>query len=195
MFAKALLRSPQNPYVRIMLGEAELATGDGAGALRTIRPLADSALAGPRELDLAMRAGRAAHDPAGDAYAARLASPAFKASQAALGEAHAALARQDWAAAITAVQRVPGADSDAEAQKLLAFALGKAGRADEAIAHADRALELAPRNPDMLHLAGLVRLEAGRDREAMQRMLKQASEADPANRLFRAELVRSGAAR
>ncbi|WP_225007931.1 tetratricopeptide repeat protein [Novosphingobium percolationis] len=195
IFAKALLLSPQNPFARIMLGEAELATGDGAGALRTIRPLADSALAGPRELDLAMRAGRAAHDPAGDAYAARLASPAFKAAQAALGEARAALGRQDWAGAMAAVQRVPGADGDAEAQKLLAFAASKAGRADEALAHADRALELSPRNPDMIHLAGLVRLEAGRDHEAMVRLLKQASEADPANRLFRADLVRAGAAR
>lgn len=195
IFAKALLLSPQNPYARIMLGEAELATGDAAGALRTIRPLADSALASPRELDLAMRAGRAAGDPAGESYAARLASPAFKASQAALGEARAAMARQDWAGAMAAVQRVPGADGDAEAQKLLAFAASKAGRADEAIAHADRALALAPRNPDMVHLAGLVRLEAGRDREAMVRLLTQASEADPANRLFRADLVRADARR
>ncbi|WP_225207145.1 tetratricopeptide repeat protein [Novosphingobium huizhouense] len=194
MFAKALLLSPQNPYARIMLGEAQLATGDGAGALRTIRPLADAVTAGPRELDLAVRAARAANDPAAGSYAARLASPAYKADQQALGAASAALARQDWAGAIAAVQRIGGYDSDAEALKLLAFACSKAGRADEAIAHADRALALAPHNPDMIHLAGLVRLEAGRDREAMVRLLKQASEADPANRLFRADLVRSGAA-
>lgn len=194
IFAKAALLSPQNPYVRIMLGESELATGDGAGALRTIRPLADGVTAGPRELDLALRAARAANDPAAAQYAARLSSPAFKAGQQALGEANAALMRQDWAGAIAAVQRIPGYENDADAQKLIAFACSKAGRADEAIAHADRALELAPRNPDMIHLAGLVRLEAGRDREVMVRLLKQASEADPANRLFRADLVRSGTA-
>lgn len=194
MFAKAVLLSPQNPYVRIMLGEAQLATGDGAGALRTIRPLADTATAGPRELDLAMRAARAANDPVAGSYAARLASPAYKAGQQALGEAGAALARQDWTGAIAAVQRIAGFENDAQAQKLLAFAFSKAGRGDEAIQHADRALMIAPHNPDMIHLAGLVRLEAGRDREVMVRLLKQASEADPANRLFRADLVRSGAA-
>jgi Tfp pilus assembly protein PilF len=41
MFARALLLSPQNPYSRMMLAEAQLATGDAETALRTIRPLSD----------------------------------------------------------------------------------------------------------------------------------------------------------
>ncbi|MFX8945968.1 tetratricopeptide repeat protein, partial [Acinetobacter baumannii] len=72
IFAQALLLSPQNPYSRLMLAEAQLATGDAATALRTIRPLSDSVLAGPREIDLALRAAQAAEDPSATALAARL---------------------------------------------------------------------------------------------------------------------------
>jgi hypothetical protein len=61
------------------------------------------------------------------------------------------------------------------------------------MAEADRALLLAPRDPDMLHLAGLVRLNAGQDLAAAQQLLQGALDADPANRLFRADLARAQA--
>ncbi|MCW1381833.1 tetratricopeptide repeat protein [Novosphingobium sp. KCTC 2891] len=195
IFAKALLLSPQNPYVRIMLAEAQLATGEAASALRTVMPLSDAALAGPRELDLAVRAATAAGDPAAGALKARLQSAAFQASQQAGAQGRAAMARQDWAGAIAALRQVTGFDGDAEVLKMLAFASSNAGQHDEAIAYADRALALAPRNPDMIHIAGLVRLNAGRSDDATMRLLKDASEADPANRLFRADLARGGALR
>ncbi|MEL4474615.1 tetratricopeptide repeat protein, partial [Shewanella algae] len=73
----------------------------------------------------------------------------------------------------------------------LAQAASGLGRHDEAIGYADRALTFAPRNPDMLHMAGLTRLNAGRDHYQAIRLIEQASELDPANPLFHADLARA----
>lgn len=191
LFAKALLLSPQNPYSRIMLAEAQLAVGDARTALRTVQPLADSALAGERELDLAVRAAKAANDPAAGALLARLQSGAFKASQQLIGAGQAALTRQDWQAALAAYGQLPGHENDPEVLRRMALAASRAGQADAAIGYADRALEISPRNADMMHMAALVRLDAGRDRDLMLRLMKQASELDPANRVYRADLARA----
>lgn len=191
IFAKALLLSAQNPYARLMLSEAQLATGDGATALRTVRPLADSVLAGQRELELAVRAAKAANDHTAAGLETRLRSPQLPELQKLAGAGQAALARRDWPAAIDAYRRIPGFDSDAEVLKRLAFASSQAGRNDDAIAFADRALSREPRNADMLHIAGLARMNAGRDREAAKRLMEQASQLDPANKLFRADLARA----
>lgn len=194
MFAKALLLSPQNPYARLMLAEAQLATGDAVNALRTVAPLSDSVLAGPRELDLASRAAQAAGDPSAPALGARLRAPQLKSSQKLAAAGQAAITRQDWNAALAAYRQIPGYENDGEVLRRLAAAAARAGQAEAAIGYADRALSLAPRNADMLHMAGLVRLETGRDRDQMLRLMKQASELDPANRLFRADLARAGTA-
>lgn len=191
LFAKALSLSPQNPYARLMLAEAQLATGDGQSAFRTVRPLADSVLAGERELDLAVRAATAARDPALPALQARLHSPQLPELQRQAGAAQAALARHDWTGALAAYGAMPGHDNDAEVLKRMAFASTSAGRHAEAIALADRALLIAPRNPDMLHIAGLARLNAGQDRATAARLMQQAVELDPANRLLRADLARA----
>ena len=193
MFAQALLLSPQNPYARLMLAEAQLAVGDGASALRTVQPLSDSVLAGQRELDLAVRAAQAANDPSADALAARLRSPALKANEQLARTGQAALARQDWQAALTAFGKIPGHENDAEVLRRMALAASRAGQADAALGYADRALSLAPRNADMMHTAALVRLEAGRDRDQMLRLMKEANRLDPVNRLFRADLARAAA--
>lgn len=194
MFAQALLLSSQNPFARLMLAEAQLAVGDAAGALRTLRPLSDSVLAGQRELDLAVRAARASNDPAAGALLARLQAPQLKRNEQLAAAAQAALMRQDWKAALAAYVQIPGYDGDAEVLRRMATAAIKTGDADGALRQADKALELAPRNPDMLHTAALVRLESGRDRDAMLRLMKEASRLDPANRLFRADLARAQAA-
>lgn len=194
MFAQALLLSPQNPYSRLMLAEAQLAVGDAAGALRTLRPLSDSVLAGQRELDLAVRAARAANDPAAGALLVRLQDPQTKRNEQLAAAAQAALQQQDWKAALAAYAQIPGHDGDAEVLRRMATAAIRLGDADGALRQADKALELAPRNPDMLHTAALARLEAGRDRDTMLRLMKEASRLDPANRLFRADLARAQAA-
>ncbi|WP_353226890.1 tetratricopeptide repeat protein [Novosphingobium sp.] len=192
IFQKALLLSQQNPYARLMLAKCDLAVGDGSGAMQTIRPLADSVLAGEQELDVAIRAATMAHDPALPGYQQRRASPQLAMIAATAGAATAAMGRRDWAAALAALRTIPGADRDPEVLKRLALAASNLGQADAALAYADHALELDPRNPDMLHIAGLVRINAGRDRGLAQSLLRQALERDPANRLFRADLARAG---
>ncbi|EGD58827.1 TPR repeat-containing protein [Novosphingobium nitrogenifigens DSM 19370] len=191
IYAKALLLSPQNPYARLMLAESQLAAGASADALRTVRPLADSVLAGQRELDLAVRAAQAASDPVAGAYAARLHSPQLAVNSALSGRAMAALARRDWPAVIEAYRAIPGYDNDAEVLKRMAEAETGLGRHDEAIATADKALLLDPRNPDMLHMAGLVRLNAGRERDMAQSLMRKALELDPSNRIFKADYARA----
>lgn len=100
--------------------------------------------------------------------------------------------RSDWRAAISAFRQLPGYESDAEVLKRLALASSKAGQHGEAVAYADKALALAPRNADMPHIAGLVRLEAGQDADQARRLMAQAVQLDPSNRLFRADLGRAG---
>lgn len=194
MFAQALLLSPQNPYARLMLAEAQLAVGDARTALRTVQPLSDSVLAGERELDLALRAAQAAHDPAAAALQARLQSPALKASQQLAGAGQAAMVRQDWPAVLAAFGRIPGHENDPEVLRRMALAALRTGQGAVALAYADRALELAPRNADNMHMAALVRLEQGRDRDQMMRLMQEAARLDPANRVFRADLARAASA-
>lgn len=191
MFAQALLLSPQNPYARLMLAEAQLAVGDARTALRTVQPLSDSVLAGERELDLALRAAKAARDPSASALQARLQSPALKANLQRASAGQAALVRQDWAAALAAFGQIPGHENDAEVLRRMALAALRSGQAAVALGYADRALEIAPRNADNLHMAALVRLEQGTDRDQMLRLMKQASQLDPANWVIRADLARA----
>jgi tetratricopeptide (TPR) repeat protein len=126
--------------------------------------------------------------------AARLQSPQLKLNQQFAATGQAAFNRQDWKAALAAYGQIPGHENDAEVLRRMAAAAVRTGDTDAAIGYADRALAMAPRNADMLHTAALVRLEAGRDREQMLRLMREASHLDPANRLFRADLARAVAA-
>lgn len=190
MFNRALAIAPQNPYARLMLSEAQLATGDAAAAHATVAPLANSILAGEQELDLGRRAAAAAGYPDAAGYAARLASGSWKQVQAINAEGLAAVSRRDWSAAVSAWQRIGGTD-DAEIQRRLAYALHRAGRSSEALAAADRMLALQPDNPDSLYLAGLVRTESGLDRVRGVALLEQASQRQPGNWRYREALAKA----
>jgi tetratricopeptide (TPR) repeat protein len=189
---KALSLSPQNPRIRLMLAQCDLDLGDGAGALHTVRPLADSVLARPPELDVAIRAAAMAHDPAQDGWTARRQSPQLAAINAGADQAMAAMARRDWAGALAAFHAIPGSDKDGETLKLMALAASRLGQGSVAMAYADRALTLDPANPDMLHMAGVVRVNAGVDGDQARSLLRQALERDPTNALFRADYARAG---
>lgn len=193
IFARALLLSPQNPYARMMLAEAQLAGDDAVNALKTVQPLADSLLAGPRELELAQRAARAAGDPRANALAQRMRSARFDDNQRLARTGEAAMVRRDWPGAIEAYRALLAQGDDGEVFKRLALACSNAGRHREAIAYADRALATAPRDPDMVHAAGLVRLNAGEDLATARQLLRRASDSEPGNALFRADLARAGA--
>ena len=93
---------------------------------------------------------------------------------------------------MTAWQGVPGTGEDAQALKMMALTASRLGQGDAAIGYADRAMTLDSANPDILYMAGVVRLNAGRDHDAARSLLHQALERDPTNRLFRADYARAG---
>lgn len=189
---QALSLSPQNQQIRMKLAECELDLGDGPGALRTIRPVADSVLAGKPELDLAIRAANMAQDASLPGYVARRNSPLLDGIIGRCKQAMAAMQRRDWATALATWRTIAGVGDDPQALKLMALMASKSGQGDVAIGYADRALTLDSSNPDMLYMAGVVRLNAGRDHDAARSLLRQALERDPTNRLFRADYARAG---
>lgn len=194
IFQRVLLVSPINPYARLRLGEAQLATGDPAAAWTTLKPLVSSFLVGKPELELAEKAARDAGDPAADGLRARINSPQFAQIQKLVEEGNRALFRRDWAVAANAFSQLSTMGDDAEIYKRLAQALSGLGRHDEAIAAADKALVLQPDNSDMQHMAGYVRTNAGRDLAHGIELLKQAFSADPANLTYMGTLAKALAA-
>lgn len=194
LFQRALSASPQNPFARLMLAEAQLATGDGRAALATVQPLADSPAAGERELELAERAARAAGLPEAGNYAQRRVSGAAADNRRLAAQGASAYARGDWPTAVAAYAALKGAGEDPEVLRRLALAAARAGQADLAIGSADRALTLRPTSADMLYAAGLTRTLTGRERDRGIAYLAAAAKADPSNALFRASLARARAA-
>ncbi|MDT0507871.1 tetratricopeptide repeat protein [Novosphingobium sp. MMS21-SN21R] len=190
LFQRALTRSPNNPYSRLMLAQAQLATGDGAAAYATVRPLSDSVLAGPRELELAEKAARAMGSPDADRLRLRLATARNSAAQGLTAKGQAALAREDWIAATDAYGQLAQLGDDADVLKRLAMALSHAGQAEQAMVAADRAKALRPDDPDTVYIAGYVRLAGGKDRMTGLALLRQACEAAPDNAMFRRSLAR-----
>lgn len=189
---QALTASPQNPKVRVMLAQCDIDLGDGISALRAVRPVADSVLAGQGELDLAIRAAQVAHDPVLATYVARRNSPQLAALSASAASALAAIDRRDWTSALTTLRAIPASDADPQALKLMALAASRLGQASIAIGYADHALALDAADPDLLHMAGVVRLNAGVDLAGAKSLLHRALERDPTNRLFRADYARTG---
>lgn len=194
LFNRALLASPQNPYSRLMLAEAQLETGDGVDALDTIAPLANSVLAGERELQLALRAARSIDDPSATDYAARLEAGQWRKAQDVNAAGLAAVARQDWGAAINAWQQLDAPGSDPEIQRRLVFALSRASRHADAVARADRLLALQPDNPDAVYLAGLARTAGGIEAAKGLTLLEKAVRQQPDNWQFRQALAKARAA-
>ncbi len=190
MFQRALGRSPNNPYSRLMLAQSQLATGDAAAAYATVRPLSDSMLAGEEELDVAEKAARAMGSADADALKARLAAVRTSQTVALNNKGRAAIAREDWNGAIDAYGQLAQMGKDAEVMKRLALALSHAGRTDEAIVAADQARVLRPDDPDMTYMAGYVRAVGGRDRATALGLLQQARDKDPGNAVFQRSLAR-----
>lgn len=190
LFQRALSRSPNNPYSRLMLAQAQMATGDAAAAYATVRPLSDSLIAGEDELDVAEKAARAMGSPDADALKGRLAAVRTSQSVELNRKGRAAIASEDWNGAIAAYGQLAQMGKDAEVLKRLSLALSHAGRVDEAIAAADEARTLRPEDPDMTYMAGYVRAVGGKDRATALSLLKQASDTDPGNAVFKRSLAR-----
>lgn len=193
LFSRAVSLSPQNPYARLMLAEAQLATGDGRAAFETVRPLAEASDASDRALDLAERAARAAALPEAAAIAARRASPVAAENRRLSQQGLTAFARGDWAGAASAYAALNARGENPEVLRMYALSASEAGQHDAAVAAADRALALRPDNPDMLYTAGVTRLNARRDSARALELLQAALSADPRNLVYRVAVARAGA--
>jgi len=194
LFNRAVLALPGNPYARMMLGEAQLATGDNAGAWQTLKPLAIGTLARPEVLERAAKAARAVGAPEAAALEARLQPERVKASMALIEKGQGAVVRQDWPTVLAVYGKLAQQGEDAEVFKYLALAHSRLGHGPDALRYADRASALAPNNPDYLYLAGVVRLDAGSDLVGARRYLEAASSIDPDNALILRALNKAKAA-
>ena len=191
LFSRALSVSPQNPYARLMLAEAQLATGDARSAFQTVLPLAQASDAPDEALDLAERAARAARLPETAAIAARRASPELAANRRLSATGLAAYAAGDWNAATRAFAALNARGEDAEVLRLYELSASHAGQHDAAVQAADHALALRPGNPDMLYTAGVARLNAKREPPRAVQLLQAALAADPRNLIYRTALARA----
>ena len=186
MFMKALQAQPQNRFVRMMLCEAQLATGDPAGAFETMQPAIAGPFAGRRELELAAKAAKAAQNPAAAQLAARIASPLFAEQERLTNQAQGAELRGDNVQALALYQRLAQFGSDSELARRMALAASKAGQHDLAIATADKALAVDPDNAELNYVAALTRVTAGRDRARAQALIERALSFDSRNVQYRA---------
>lgn len=194
LFNRAVLVLPGNPYSRMMLGEAQLSSGDAEGAWATLKPLAASTLARPELLESAAKAARAADAPEADSLAARLDPAKLKATAALVSQGDAAVMHKDWPVVLAVYGKLLLQGEDPEVLKRLALASSNLGRVPEAMRYADRALAVSPQNPDYLYLAGLVRLNGKTDLSAARRLLEAAAAGDPRNTVIAADLERAKAA-
>lgn len=194
LFSKAVIVEPGNRYARMMLGEAQLATGDARAALATLRPLAEGVFANPRELELAAKAATAAGDPLGAQLTARLQSAEFKRQGQLVGQGLAATAQGNWRAALQAWQGLQAYGEDAELLRRIAYSASMTGQHALAVSSADKALALRLGDGELLNLAGVVRLAQGGDLAAAVALLEAAFKADPDNAQFRADLAKAKAA-
>ncbi|MBH0113110.1 tetratricopeptide repeat protein [Novosphingobium sp. YJ-S2-02] len=194
LFKRAVLALPGNPYAQLMLGEAELEAGNAAQAWQTLEPLAMGTLADDEEIEAGMRAARAAGAPEAKALAARLDPAKRKAEVALVDEGQAALMQQDWSKVRDVYAQLLTRGEDGEVLRRLAMASAALGDHDAAIGYADRALGRARDNPEFLFMAGMVRLEAGRDLASARRLIESAARADPGNAEIARALEKANAA-
>lgn len=194
ILSKALLIEPANRYARMMLGEAQLATGDARSALVTLRPLVGGVFVYPREVELAERAAAAAGDPLGAELRARRESGEFRRRSVLIEQGLAATARANWPAALEAWRQLQTLGEDAELLRRIADCASLSGAHTMAIASADKAMTLQPGDAELLHLAGAVRLAAGLELARARTLLEAAAELAPANPQFRAALAKARSA-
>ncbi|HUD29431.1 MAG TPA: tetratricopeptide repeat protein [Novosphingobium sp.] len=194
IFRRAALVLPGNPYSRLMLGEAQMATGDAQGAWKTLAPLAASTLARPEVLERTAQAARAVRAPEASSLQSRLEPARMKATMALVEQGENALAGQDWKTAAMVYGQLLERGEDPEVLKRLALAKSRSGDPKAAIAYADRALDIDPDNADYLYTAGMARLAAGTDLGGARRLLEAAAAIDPRNRAIARELAKAKAA-
>ena len=193
MFNRAVLALPGNPYAKMMLGEAQLASGDAESAWATLKPLAMSTLAPPPIIESGAKAAKAVGAPEAASLEARMEPSRLKPTMALVEKGNLAVMHQDWPQVLRVFSKLLEKGEDPEVLKRLALATSNLGRPQEAIGYADRALAKSPTNPDYLYLAGLVRLNAGLDLVRARNLLQSAASADPRNTVIARDLKKAEA--
>ncbi|MEE4450371.1 tetratricopeptide repeat protein [Novosphingobium resinovorum] len=194
IFRRAALVLPGNPYSRMMLGEAQIATGDRQGAWATLAPLAASTLARPEVLERAEQAARGVGAPEAEELQARLDPVSLKETMALVQQGENALAAQRWATAATVYERLLARGEDPEVLKRLAIAETGLGDHAAAIGHADKAVSLNRGSADYLYVAALARISARREPAEVRRLLEAAAAIDPRNQAIARDLRKAKAA-
>ena len=183
--------TPGNREAVRLLAEAQLAGGDAAGAVTTLRPLADQPAARSDELALMATAAQAVGDPAAGNYAARSKRPAPQTLGQDLTDADAAMRAGNWAGAAQSYDRLLAATDGKNIIVLnnMAYAQLMLANFDKAEAFAGRALKLAPDNPSVLDTAGWAQFRSGRNLAEARKLLRRAAQLAPQNATIRAHLA------
>lgn len=168
---------------RRLLAHAQLASGDAAAAYATIEPLANSALGNAQDLALYSKSAKASGRPAALAGALQKSAPAERIARL-LAAGDKALGSKDWRAAISSYEELRGYTSDSNAMVLnnLAYAYGKAGQVNKAIALAEKAHHLAPGQASVKDTLGWLLVNSGQNRKRGIVLLEEAVKLAPANR-------------
>lgn len=175
-------RSPQPVEPRRTLARAQLAVENARGAFDTIRPLATSADGTTQDLALYAQAAR----QSGQAHLideALAKAPPEERVATLLARADAHLRAGRWRAAITAYEQLRGWTGDSNALVLnnLAYAKSRVGEAEDALAIALTALDLAPNHPSVMDTAGWLMVLTDSDRARGLNLLERAARLAPGN--------------
>ncbi len=174
---------PGNRNARQYLAEAQLASGDPTGALKTLNIIVQRPDATPQELTVAAEAARQAGDPAAGGYAARAKLPAPEWVGSELAKADAALQAGRWKDAAAAYENISQRSRNPNAMVLnnYAYAAGQMGETKKALELALQALKLDPKNPSIMDTAGWLLVSTGSDKDRGVKLLREAAKLDPDN--------------
>lgn len=175
-------RTPDQAEARRVLARAQLAVGEAGNAFETIAPLATSPEGTPRDLAVYAEAARQSGQ-VGKIDQALAEAPPEERVATLLAQADAHMRAERWRAAIESYEQLRGWTGDSNALVLnnLAYAKSRTGATQEALAHAMRALELAPDHPSVLDTAGWLMVQDGKDRARGIELLERAAQLAPGN--------------
>ncbi len=188
-----LTRNPQSALIRRELGKAQLAAGDAAGALETLRPFASVLTTDPDDLRLLSRAATQAGDPEAVRLAEKAKYPTPQSLAATLAQADTAMRAGNWGNAIAAYERLLAVTDGRNSLVLnnMAFAQGKVGNTQSAIDFAQRALKEAPGNASVMDTLGWLLVESGKNRARGLELLREAARKAPGNKAIGDHLAKA----
>lgn len=189
--APMLSRHPESTVLRRELGKAQLAGNDAAGAVQTLTPFAQSKTAAPEDLRLLAKAAEAAGDPNAAFFAARARYPSPQSLGQALGAADSAMRTSNWGNAILAYEQILALTDGRSALVLnnMAWAQAQVGNTEKALAFAQRAIQVAPDDPQVMDTLGWLLHQTGGNKARALDLLRRAAQKAPGNAAIRAHLA------